>query len=195
MSQRNELEMSSVEAQLCDLYAERQRLEEELGSSQANEILALIDDLNARIADLESECENAPRLDEMDDMRIQLAALVAEREAFLLSVDADSLDEARSNFDSLSTALHNQPTPGPQTDPGTMSNEDFEVEDVIEDAIEMANDVSHSVSNEQTMQDAQTIANDLRTMAEQLGDVFTNSKVTFTGRLHGGQWKLECNNG
>lgn len=197
MSQRHELEMSSVEAQLCDLYAERQRLEEELGSSQADEILALIDDLNARIADLESECESAPRLDEMDAMRIQLAELVAEREAFLLSVDAESFDEVRSTIDQL-TSMSTQPTSGTQPAPGTMTNEDFEIEDVIDGAIDMANDVSHDVSHNvtnETVQDAQTIAKDLRTMAEQLGDVFANSKVTFTGRLHGGQWKLECNNG
>lgn len=188
MSERNELEMSSVEAQLCDMYAERQRLEEELGSSQTDEILALIDDLNARIADLESECESAPDLDELDDMRLQVAELVAEREAFLLSVDAGTLDEARDAFDHLKTT----PTP---TQNHAMSNDDIEVEDAIEDAIDMANEVSHNVTNDETMQDAMTIAQDLRTMAEQLSGVFSNSKVTFTGRLHGGQWKLECNNG
>jgi|GEM_PF-4649753 len=188
MSERNELEMSSVEAQLCDMYAERQRLEEELGSSQTDEILALIDDLNARIADLESECENAPALDEMDDMRVRIAALVAEREAFLLSVDAGSLDEARDAFDHLKT------TP-PPTHTYDMNNDDIEVEDAIEDAIDMANDVSHHVSSDEGMQDAMKIAQDLRTMAEQLSGVFSSSKVTFTGRLNGGQWKLECNNG
>lgn len=194
MSERNELEMSSVEAQLCDMYAERQRLEEELGSSQTDEILALIDDLNARIADLESECENAPALDELDDMRLQVAELVAEREAFLLSVDAGSLDEARDAFD------HLKATP-PPTQTQVMNHDDIEVDDTIEaedaidGAIDMANEVSHHVSSDEGVQDAMTIAQDLRTMAEQLGDVFSNSKVTFTGRLHGGQWKLECNNG
>lgn len=187
MTERHELEMSSVEAQLCVLYAEKQRLEEELGSSSTDDILTLIDDLNARIADLEVASDELPGLDETDDLRIQLAQLVAEREAFLLSVDAGSLDEAKGVLDNIRSTN--------QRPHDSMQDQDFEVENALDDAIDMATDVSSNVNSNGSVQDAFTVAKDLRTMAEQLGDVFSNSKVTFTGRLHGGQWKLECNNG
>jgi hypothetical protein len=185
MNDKSELEMSSVEAQLCVLYAEKQRLEEELGSSQTEDILALVDELNARIADLENVATEVPGLDETDALRVRVAELVAEREAFLLSVDATDFDSVRTR---LSTIQSNQKSSTPIRPMSTTN--DYDAIKALDNAIDMANDVSNS-----SVQDALTIAKDLRTMAEQLGSVFTTSKVTFSGRLNGGQWKLECHNG
>jgi hypothetical protein len=186
MSERTELEMSSVEAQLCVLYAEKQRLEEELGSSQADEIVALVDDLGARIADLEREAQNAAPLDEVDALRIRVAELVAERESFLLSVDADDFEEARAKLTTLQSQAQ---APAPQT---PMSNKNYDTLKAIDSAIDMASEVSNDCSSSS---DAATVAKDLRTLAEQLGHVFSSTKVTYSGRLNGAQWKLECHNG
>jgi hypothetical protein len=185
MSERSELEMSSVEAQLCVLYAEKQRLEEELGSSQADEIVALVDDLGARIADLEREAQNAAPLDEVDALRIRVAELVAERESFLLSVDADDFEEARAKL----TTLQSQ---APAPDSAMSNKNNYDTLKAIDSAIDMASEVSNDCSSSS---DAATVAKDLRTLAEQLGHVFSNTKVTYSGRLNGAQWKLECHNG
>ena len=139
MSERSELEMSSVEAQLCVLYAEKQRLEEELGSSQADEIVALVDDLGARIADLEREAQNAAPLDEVDALRIRVAELVAERESFLLSVDADDYEDARAKL----TTLQSQ-APAPEI---AMSNKNYDTLKAIDSAIDMASEVSNDCSS------------------------------------------------
>jgi hypothetical protein len=185
MSDRSELEMSSVEAQLCVLYAEKQRLEEELGSSQADEIVALVDDLGARIADLERQAQSAAPLDEVDALRIRVAELVAERESFLLSVDADDFEQARSKL----TTLQSQ-APAPQSPMNNKNN--YDTLKAIDSAIDMASEVSNDCSSSS---DAATVAKDLRTLAEQLGHVFSSTKVTYSGRLNGAQWKLECHNG
>jgi predicted nucleic acid-binding Zn-ribbon protein len=184
MSDRSELEMSSVEAQLCVLYAEKQRLEEELGSSQADEIVALVDELGARIADLEQEARSAAPLDEVDTLRIRVAELIAERESFLLSVDADDLEAARAK---LTTLQSQRPEPT-----AAMSNKNYDAMKAIDSAIDMASEVSNDCSSSS---DAATVAKDLRTLAEQLGHVFSSTKVTYSGRLNGAQWKLECHNG
>lgn len=190
MSDRSELEMSSVEAQLCVLYAEKQRLEEELGSSQADEIVALVDELGARIADLEQEARNAAPLDEVDALRIRVAELVAQRESFLLSVDADDFEGALSRFTTLQSS---RPERAQRPEPSTaMSNKNYDTLKAIDSAIDMASEVSSDCSSSS---DAATVAKDLRTLAEQLGHVFSNTKVTYSGRLNGAQWKFECHNG
>ncbi len=96
MDDSQELEMSSLEAQLVCLYADRERLEMELGTADAEPILLHIRSLEEKLRSLKDEARDVAGDPESEDFELRLAEVVTERESFFEDLGVSSYAEARA---------------------------------------------------------------------------------------------------
>jgi hypothetical protein len=165
-----ELELSSVEAQLVCLYADREKLESELGTADAGPILEHIRALEAKLRDAEhSAREFTPSSG--SSRTPELAALAAERDSFFESLGVKSFDELGALIAKLRRA-------GEPKAPAALPQQVSAV----------------APSAPVTKVDSEQVGRDLRNLTRELTGCFRSLEMRFEGELPSGRFFLRAGN-
>jgi hypothetical protein len=164
-----ELELSSVEAQLVCLYADRERLESELGTAEAEPILAHIKALEGKLREAEKQArELSPAQPTEADAR--LSELAAERESFFESVGVH-------NFSELGALIAKLRRAGEPKAPAALPQ----------------SAASHVQPHSSV--DSEQVGKDLRNISRELTGCFRSLEMRFEGELPSGRFVLKASNG
>ena len=195
MNEHSEREMSSLEAQLVCLYADRERLELELGTADAEPILKHIRSLEERLRDAEDSIRDPkPALPERSgdgEAEMRLAEVVSERESFFENVQANSYPEVETHISELKEQLE------------TMEHQmkSMEAEAETSSSVEPAAPFGGTAPSEQATPTAGSAtgsgaqaAKDVQAFAEGLAGLYKKSEVVFEGELASGRFRFTASN-
>ncbi len=100
---------SSLQEQLVALYADRERLELELGTAESEPILAHIRSLEERLRQAEHELREGEQAvggtPSHHEAEMRLAEVVSERESFFENVASNNYDQVESTIEELKTQV------------------------------------------------------------------------------------------
>lgn len=163
-----ELELSSIEAQLVCLYADREKLESELGTAEAGPILEHIRALETKLREAE---ESARELAVGGSVEPDLSGLAAECESFFESLGVKSFGELGALIARLRRA-------GEPKTPAALPQQTS------------AQPPSASV----TKVDSEQVGRDLRNLTRELTGCFRSLEMRFEGELPSGRFFLRAGN-
>ncbi len=147
MTETSETEKSSLEAQLMCLYSDRERLELELGTADAEPILAHIRSLEERLRQAESNLRSEPvasySTPANNEAEMRLAEVVSERESFFENVASNNFDEVERYISTLRDQVREleaamQRTAAENIEPSPAADAFASVEPAQEPALESA---------------------------------------------------------
>lgn len=165
-----ELELSSVEAQLVCLYADREKLESELGTADAGPILEHIRSLETKLRQAEQSArEFVPSAGPVSSP--ELERLAAERDSFFESLGVKSFDELGALIAKLRRA-------GEPKAPAALPQQSS----------------APAAAAPVAKVDSEQVGRDLRNLTRELTGCFRSLEMRFEGELPSGRFFLRAGN-
>lgn len=167
-----ELELSSVEAQLVCLYADREKLESELGTADAGPILEHIRSLEAKLRQAEQSAREFVQSPGPVSSP-ELERLAAERDSFFESLGVKSFDELGALIAKLRRA-------GEPKTPAALPQQSSAPAPAPAAAVAKV--------------DSEQVGRDLRNLTRELTGCFRSLEMRFEGELPSGRFFLRAGN-